>query len=112
MSRGGYSFPPCMGYYFIGRQAGGTHPTGMLSCYQRQGKVMFSEASVCWGGLHLEIGGGGRSAVSFVVSTYELLEHEEELFQQSCSTLVIREPTALISKKQQVSLKNHHTFYE
>ena len=59
---------------------------------------MFSEASVCFGG-------GGRSAVSFVVGTYELLEHEEELFQQSYSTLVIREPTALITKKQQVSLK-------
>ena len=25
----------------------GTHPTGMLSCYQSQGKVMFLQVSVC-----------------------------------------------------------------
>ena len=30
-----------------GRQVGGMHPTGMLSCYRPQGKVMFSQVSVC-----------------------------------------------------------------
>ena len=30
-----------------GWELGGIHPTGMLPCYQPQGKVMFSETSVC-----------------------------------------------------------------
>ena len=79
----------------MGQQAGGSHPTGTRSCYLPQGNVMFSEAFVCSQGGEGSASrglGGGRSAVSFVNSTV-------------MSTLVIRNPTALITKKQWVSLK-------
>ena len=46
--------PPANGTPILGKvrsvQAGGTHPTGMLSCYHSQmkfAKVIFSQVSVC-----------------------------------------------------------------